>query len=100
MPTIESCKNVYYIEHVIADAYANAIYRSKAVSEWLSSIGEEIIDFGGGVKAIAVKQIASIPIEVLRKVRYYDKRNKRRRVTPAIAKQIKEAFTKSLALEP
>jgi hypothetical protein len=94
LPTIEQDRSAY-IENVLPEAYSDALYRSEIVLEWMKTTGEEPIDFGGGVYGITVSQLVDIPVDVLRKVRYYDGRGRRRRVSEDIANQITIAIKRA-----
>ena len=56
-----------YIEEVIQDEYADAIYRSELVSDWMEENQIEPLGFGGGVVAITVDMLSDIPITILKK---------------------------------
>ena len=88
------------IEYVLPEAYCEAIYRSDIVLGWMKEEEKSPIDCGGGVVSITVRSMEGIPIDVLMKMRYYDVRGKRRRITREIAEQITSAINKSLEMEP
>lgn len=94
-PTIEPDKSAH-IEHIIPEAYADAIYRSDVIMDWIKEQGREVVDYGGGVKSITVNVIHDIPVNVLTKLRFYDLNGRRRRITDEIAGSIISAFERAM----
>ena len=89
-----------YIEDVIASEYANAIYNSELVSTWMDEMGIVPLDFGGGVVAITCMMAYDIPIELLKKLKFYDERGKRRRFTADIAESVRSTILSVAQADP
>lgn len=89
-----------YIENTLSDPYADMFYNSHIVRSWLKENDIMPIDFGGGVIAITIRMLESFPEELLRKLKFVDNEGRRRRVTKAIASQIKGSIVAAMAQEP
>ena len=92
--------NSMYVENVLSDQYADMFYKSRIIRDWLKENDIAPIEFGGGVIAITVMMLDGIPEVVLRKLKFYDLNGRRRRVTKAMATQIRSVIDKAVAQEP
>ena len=93
-------KGTAFIEDVLNDVYADALYRSEVVAEWMRENQLEPVDFGGHVIAYPVTFLCNIPESVLTRLRWYDSHGKRRRVTKKIAAEILSVLKEAAAQEP
>lgn len=91
--------NSLYIENILADEYADAIYRSELVADWMSENQIEPLDFGGGVTAITIRMVADLPVDLIKKLKFW-RHGTRRRITADIAEEIRRALDAALEMEP